>query len=62
MEGSMFIPADGSPLTQFCTDCGQAFQPRQVGDGVEELCDACYEARFQPRHSGTRRTPKSART
>jgi hypothetical protein len=36
--------ATGSELT--CTDCGVHFGARRVTDGVEEICDNCYEARF----------------
>lgn len=32
-----------------CTDCGSRFRARRVTDGVEEICDTCYEARF-PTH------------
>ncbi len=56
MEGSRFIFHDSSSQhpDQVCTDCGQVFEPRRVGDGAEELCDTCYEARFQPLHSAKR--------
>lgn len=41
-----------------CSDCGTRFRARRVMDGVEEVCDACYEARFPARsiepHSVTR--------
>lgn len=29
-----------------CTDCGVRFRARRVVDGVEEICDGCYEKRF----------------
>jgi NMD protein affecting ribosome stability and mRNA decay len=29
-----------------CADCGVRFHARRVTDGVEEICDDCYEARF----------------
>lgn len=29
-----------------CGDCGAHFRARRVTDGVEEICDRCYEARF----------------
>jgi hypothetical protein len=29
-----------------CADCGAHFRARRVTDGVEEICDKCYEARF----------------
>jgi len=29
-----------------CADCGVHFHARRVTDGVEEICDVCYEARF----------------
>lgn len=32
-----------------CADCGMHFRARRVTDGVEEICDSCYEARF-PTH------------
>jgi hypothetical protein len=32
-----------------CGDCGVRFRARRVTDGVEEICDACYEGRF-PTH------------
>ncbi len=32
-----------------CAECGATFVPRRVGDGVEELCDACYENHFVAR-------------
>lgn len=32
-----------------CADCGLHFRARRVTDGVEEICDTCYEARF-PTH------------
>jgi hypothetical protein len=42
-----------------CADCGVHFRARRVTDGVEEICDVCYEARFptvsvlQPQRSRT---------
>ena len=49
MEGSLFIPPDrprrGPERT--CVECGGLFRPRRVADGVEELCDTCYQAQFQ---------------
>ena len=50
MEGSLFLPPNGSSNRheQLCPECGQLFQPRQVGDGLDELCDTCYDAQFQP--------------
>lgn len=32
-----------------CADCGVHFRARRVTDGVEEICDVCYEARFPTR-------------
>lgn len=32
-----------------CADCGVRFRARRVTDGVEEICDLCYEARFPTR-------------
>lgn len=32
-----------------CADCGVRFRARRVTDGVEEICDVCYEARFPTR-------------
>lgn len=52
MEGSPFNPpgAIRENSEQPCPECGQPFRPRQVGDGVDELCDTCYEAQFEPLH------------
>ncbi len=51
MEGVLFIPPDRPDRRpeQTCVECGRSFRPRSVGDGVEELCDTCYEAQFEPR-------------
>lgn len=48
MEGSLFFNSEQPKRTGdlVCLDCGSAFTPRRVTDGVEELCDTCYEARF----------------
>jgi hypothetical protein len=35
----------GGPVL-VCADCGVHFRARRVTDGVEELCNDCYEARF----------------
>lgn len=32
-----------------CADCGVRFRARRITDGVEEICQVCYEARF-PTH------------
>ena len=32
-----------------CADCGVHFSARRVVDGVEEICDGCYEKRFPAR-------------
>lgn len=32
-----------------CADCGVRFRARRVVDGVEEICDGCYEKRFPAR-------------
>lgn len=29
-----------------CADCGAHFRARRITDGVEEICDTCYEVRF----------------
>ena len=52
MEGSKFsFPDKFAPRPEeHCPECGQLFRPRLIGDGVEELCDTCYEAQFQPMH------------
>jgi hypothetical protein len=53
MEGSYFVP-QGRPSRApelNCAECGAAFRPRRVTDGVEELCDDCYSARFAPQAS-----------
>jgi hypothetical protein len=36
-----------------CGDCGMRFRARRVTDGVEEICDACYEVRFPASSSET---------
>ncbi|HKV29377.1 MAG TPA: hypothetical protein VJN90_14000 [Candidatus Acidoferrales bacterium] len=48
MEGSLFITPDrGIRAPELvCTDCGTQFRARRVTDGVEEICDSCYSARF----------------
>ena len=48
MEGVLFIPSNRPKRFpgQICTECGRIFRPRRVGDGVEQLCDECYEAQF----------------
>ena len=50
MEGSFFLPQGRPSRTPDlnCSECGASFRPRRVMDGVEELCDTCYEARFTP--------------
>lgn len=50
MEGVLFIPPNRLRRAPelVCTDCGRLFRPRRIGDGSEEVCDRCYEARFQP--------------
>jgi hypothetical protein len=52
MEGSLFNPpgANLENSEQPCPECGQPFRPRLVGDGVDELCDTCYDAQFEPLH------------
>lgn len=48
MEGSLFIAPNRASRAPdlLCGDCGSRFRGRRVTDGVEEVCDACYEARF----------------
>ena len=48
MEGVLFIPSDRPKRfpDQLCAEFGQVFRPRRVGDGVEQLCDECYQAQF----------------
>lgn len=48
MEGSLFFSPERPerPSELVCLECGNSFMPRRVTDGVEELCDICYEARF----------------
>ena len=48
MEGSLFITRDrGTRAPELvCADCGTQFRPRRVTDGIEEICDSCYSARF----------------
>lgn len=45
----MYISGNASVTELVCADCGVRFRARRVTDGVEEICDACYEARF-PTH------------
>ncbi|MGC1106387.1 MAG: hypothetical protein WA876_07600 [Candidatus Acidiferrales bacterium] len=42
----MKIDAIATGPELICADCGVRFQARRVTDGVEEICGACYEARF----------------
>jgi len=51
MEGALFIPPNRPSRRpeQECSECGRSFRPRAIGDGVEELCDDCYDAQFEPR-------------
>jgi|GEM_PF-4005181 len=51
MEGVLFIPPNrpSRRSDQVCAECGRTFRPRHVGEGIEELCDTCYEAQFEPR-------------
>jgi len=48
MEGSLFItPGRGTRAPELvCADCSTQFRPRRVTDGIEEICDSCYSARF----------------
>jgi hypothetical protein len=50
MEGVLYLPPDRPQRAPeiACLDCGQPFRPHRVADGVEELCELCYQARFQP--------------
>ncbi len=50
MEGSLFIPPNRPQRSPdlICAECGQTFRPRRVSDGVEEMCDLCYESQFEP--------------
>ena len=63
MEGSPLLPPEGPE--QLCPECGQSFRSRQVGDAVDELCDTCYDAQFQPlrlpRWKKTERKPHTLR-
>jgi hypothetical protein len=52
MEGSFFVP-QGRPRRApdlCCSECGAAFRPRRVTDGIEELCDDCYSTQFASHH------------
>lgn len=51
MEGVLFIPPDrpNRGPDRACAECGRAFRHRYVAENSEELCDACYEAQFEPR-------------
>lgn len=31
-----------------CTDCGATFASHGAGDGLEQLCNECYAAQFNP--------------
>lgn len=42
----MKIDPLGASPELICADCGTRFRARRVTDGVEEICDDCYEARF----------------
>lgn len=48
MEGSLFFSSERPKRAPdlACGDCGRSFRPRRVTDGVEELCNSCYEARL----------------
>lgn len=50
MEGSLFFSSERPKRAPdlICGDCGTSFRPRRITDGVEELCNSCYEARFRP--------------
>jgi len=46
-EGThMDMDSIASRTELICTDCGVRFHGRRVVDGVEEICDGCYEKRF----------------
>lgn len=45
----MYISRNAAGPELVCADCGLHFRARRVTDGVEEICDTCYEARF-PTH------------
>lgn len=49
-ENAMHQTARLEPLAESvelaCTECGNVFSPHQMSEGVEELCDKCYEALF----------------
>lgn len=45
----MYTRGNAAEPELVCADCGLRFRARRVTDGVEEICDACYEARF-PTH------------
>lgn len=45
----MYTNGNAAGPELICADCGLRFRARRVTDGVEEICDACYEARF-PTH------------
>ncbi len=50
MEGVPFSQPhhfDG-PIHQVCTECGHIFESRPNGEGAEIVCDACYQAQFEP--------------
>lgn len=50
MEGThMEMDSITSRTELICADCGVRFRARRVVDGVEEICDGCYEKRFPAR-------------
>jgi len=61
MEGVLYLPPHRPSRAPeiACAACGQSFRPHRVADGVEELCDLCYQARFQPRRSRNGRRPSN---
>lgn len=45
----MYTSGNAAGPELVCADCGMHFRARRVTDGVEEVCDSCYEVRF-PTH------------
>ena len=52
MESSRFIPLHGNRGTaeQICPECGQRFEALQIENEIEEVCETCYQAQFEPLH------------
>jgi hypothetical protein len=45
---TMMMPILERPEMLICTDCGATFASHGVGDGLDQLCNDCYAAQFEP--------------